>query len=131
MQEVVAKAAVDDVVGVGRPVGHVVARLAWGRVEAVGRQVHRLDELAGHVDRGLLDLAGRVDEKAQVARGKGSEAIERFAIGAGHAIGVDPAAVAENAVVAGADGDPVVAVAAGNRVVLAFRPNTTSLPTCA
>ena len=70
---VVAEAAVDDVVGVGRPVGHVVARLTWGRVEAVGRQVHRLDELAGHVDRGLLDLAGRVDEQVQVARGKGAK----------------------------------------------------------
>ncbi len=110
MQLVVAQAAVDDVVGVQRAECRD-ARHRAGRVEVVGRQDGDVLQLAGAVDRRLLDVAGRRD---RLGRGR-REAVERLG-GAGPA-DQDPAVVAQDAVVASAAGDPVVAVAADDHVV--------------
>ncbi len=55
MEEIAAPAAVDDVVGL---LGIVVVQVLrqGGITEHEGRQVHRLDQFAGHVDDRLLDV---------------------------------------------------------------------------
>ena len=126
VQEVVAPAAEDDVVGVVRLEQRVVAT-GRVRLEVVRREVDSLVQRVGDVDRRRLDLAGRVDELVEhvavavagvgVGRQQAGHAVERLAHGR-VAAGEDPAVVAEDAVLAGAAGDPVVAPA-GDDVVVA------------
>ena len=116
VQPVAAQATVDDVI---RGVFGHAAELVRGRLPVVilaeRRQVHRLLKLAGNIDVGLLDAARRADEG--LYRGNGYP-VER--VGSTVAAGIDAAIVTNDAILPGAAGDPVVAIAADNVVVLAI-----------
>ena len=109
VQCVVAPAAEDQVVGLRRPEQRV-ERLAEGS------QVDRLLQLVLDVDRRALDTARRADE--HIGGNGGSDAIECFRQPV--AAGQNAAVVAEHAVVARSTGDPVVAPATDQIVVLAL-----------
>ena len=112
MQEVVAEAAEDHVVGVCRVEQRVVAAEPV-RAQVERRDVERLVEPPGRVERRGLRAARRRD----VGLGRRRDAIER--LGGPVAAREDAAVVAEDAVLAGAAGDPVVAPAADDVVVVA------------
>ena len=99
VQEVVAEAAEDDVVGVQRVEQHVVGcRLGRVRVKVERRQVGGLLQGAADVDdRDLRAELGR-DLGVEVGTGDRRDAVQRLAVDVVVAARLDPAVVAEDAV---------------------------------